>query len=58
MRLGADDPIDFCGGRRLNFSARLILLVAPLLAMLRPPERECNMAVVGRSSPRRKCESH
>jgi len=32
MRLDADDPIAFCGGRRLDFSARFILLVALPLA--------------------------
>jgi hypothetical protein len=28
MRLDADDPIAFCGARRLDFSVRFILLVA------------------------------
>jgi hypothetical protein len=51
MRLDADDPIAFCGARRLGFSSRFMLLVAlPCLwQCIRPPERECNMAVVCRS---------
>jgi hypothetical protein len=32
-RMDADDPIAFCGGRRLDFSAKFILLVALPLAM-------------------------
>ena len=60
MRLDADDSIDYCAARRLDFSVGFMLLVAlPCLwQCIRPQERECNLTVVCRSSLERKCESH